>query len=212
MSTEVEAQVSSKLELAAGGTGTSGVTLPSDGGWCICTAGTGVVRGVPDGDCRYATPAVTASGDCSSREATAEPSRDCSALKESCALTTPRVALQQCRRPSRGDRFPCCACGRTGSRLAVGGACRRRGGLPPGSPRLSSTRRRNQGSRGGVRHRLFAYANAARPLRRQTSPELPGSLNLNSIAPERLGETIVLHSQRGATSGVGSDGLHRHGL
>jgi len=61
-----------------------------------------------------------------------------------------------------------------------------------------------------VRHRLFAYANAARLLRRQTSPELPGSLN--SIAPERLGETIVLHSQRGATSGVGSDGLHRHGL
>ena len=31
------------------------------------------------------------------------------------------VALQQCRRPSRGDRFPSRACRRTGSRLAVGG-------------------------------------------------------------------------------------------
>jgi hypothetical protein len=56
-------------------------------------------------------------------------------------LTIQIVALQQCRRPSRGDRFPSRARGRTGSWLAVGGACRRRGGLPPRC-RLSSARRR----------------------------------------------------------------------
>jgi hypothetical protein len=35
--------------------------------------------------------------------------------------TPQRVALQQCRRPSRGDRFRSRACRRTGSPLAVGG-------------------------------------------------------------------------------------------
>ena len=70
------------------------------------------------------------------------------------SLTIQTVALQRCRRPSRGDRFPSRACRGTGSRLAVGGACRRRGALPPRC-RPSSARRRKRGARDGMQHRAI---------------------------------------------------------
>ena len=57
-SAEVEAQVSSELELAAGRMGRSSVERPSDGSRCMCSAGAGVVRRAPDADSRYATRAI----------------------------------------------------------------------------------------------------------------------------------------------------------
>jgi len=73
-----------------------------------------------------------------------------------------RGIAEQCRRPSRGDRFPSRACRRKGSRLAVGGACRRRAGLPPRC-RLSSARRRKRGSPDGVQDPADTHATAGAP-------------------------------------------------
>jgi hypothetical protein len=92
------------------------------------------------------------------------------------------VALRQCRRPSRGDRFPSRACRRTGSRLAVGGACRRGAGLPPRC-RLSSARRRIQGSRDDFR---------IAGLRRQSPPREAGSSGSSAAtAVRRIGRLSV---------------------
>ena len=70
------------------------------------------------------------------------------AHNQACGQGTPDARRRCCSRgiaavstASRGDRFPSRACRRTRSRLAVGGACRRRGGLPPRCCRLSSARR-----------------------------------------------------------------------